>query len=160
MKKGSLFQEALPDCPPGQACRISALPPKAPPFPMRDPHLSTGRVQFSSLKGHLEWMTGISGLILPACTRRRALGAVAALGSRGQAPPCQLGLPPAAAGVAMVTEQASPPQPLTLRPGPSRGTTAPGCHGNGFQAPIAGFLIGWLSLQAKVTPRVTARDWN
>ena len=57
-------------------------------------------------------MTGISGLILPACTRRRALGAVAALGSRGQAPPCQLGLPPAAAGVAMVTEQASPPSPL------------------------------------------------
>ena len=54
--------------------------------------------------------------------------------------------------------------PLPGSPSPSDqalpGTAAPGCHGNGFQAPVAGFLIGWMSLQAKVTPRVTARAWS
>lgn len=38
------------------------------------------------------------------------------------------------------------------------GTKAPGCHGNGFQAPTAGFPIGWQSLQVKVTLGVTSRS--
>ena len=105
-------------------------------------------------------------LSVPARARRRALGAVAALGSSGQAPSCQLGLTPAAAGVAMVIcKHSSPPlAPPPASPSPSDqalpGTAAPGCHGNGFQAPVAGALIGWMSLQAKVTPRVTARAWS
>lgn len=83
-----------------------------------------------------------------------------AQGSGGQAPPCQLGLLPTAAGVAMVTKQAFPSS-LPASPSPSDqgfpGTKAPGCHGNGFQAPTGDFLIGGLSLQAKVILGVTCR---
>lgn len=57
--------------------------------------------------------------------------------------------------------QASLPPSLPASPSSSDqafpGTKAPGCHGNGFQAPTAGFPIGWQSLQVKVTLGVTSR---
>lgn len=127
MGNAHLFQKALPDCPwPSLQGLCSAF--QSPTLSYEAPHADTGRVQFPSPKGTLEWVTVSLDLSVPARARRRALGAVAALGSSGQAPPCQLGLPPAAAGVAMVIckHSSTPPpctptrQPLTLGPGPSR----------------------------------------
>ena len=68
---------------PGQACRVSALPPKAPPLPMRAPHVGTGTMQFSSPKGNIEWMTGVSGPQSPCLCQEEGPGGGGSTGIRG-----------------------------------------------------------------------------
>lgn len=150
---------------PGQACRVLALPPKAPPFPMRAPHVGTGTMQFSSPKGNVEWMTGVSGPQSPCLCQEEGPGGGGSTGIRGTGASVPAGLASRSCWRchgyrASISLPPTPP----ASPSPSDqalpGTEAPGCHGNGFQAPAAGVLIGWLRLQAKVSPRVTARGWN
>lgn len=149
---------------PGQACRVLALPPKAPPFPEGPSHwhrhdtifISEGqrRVDDRCLWASVSLLVPGGG---PWGRRQHWDPGDRRLRASWACLPQLLALP------WLPSKHFSPPTP-PASPSPSDqalpGTEAPGCHGNGFQAPVAGFLIGWLLLQAKVSPRVTARGWN
>lgn len=163
MGNAPFFQEALLDCP-GQGLEVSALVPKAPPFPTSPPP-HPPPLAFPSLKGNLEPMTGVSGPQSPAAPgelqgRRQCwdLGA-------GASVPAGLASRSCWRCHSYRASLLFSPLPNPTNPSPSDqalpGTEAPGYHGNGFQAPAAASLIGWLSQRAKVTPGVTfrSRSW-
>lgn len=130
------------------------MPPKAPPFPMRAPHVDTHAVQSSSRKSKLEQRIRVSGPQCPHLRQDPGRGGSRRLGASWARLPQLLALP------WLPSKHFPPPTPASPSPSDQAlpGTAAPGCHGNGFQAAAQGFLIGWLSLQAKVTPRVTSRS--
>lgn len=105
--KCSPLSGSPPDCS-GRACRVSALLLKDPPFPVRAPHVGSHGAQFSSLKPRA--IAGVSGPQSPCPCQKEGHGGSSSgvLGGGGQVPPCPLDLPPATAGVAMVTKQAFP----------------------------------------------------